>query len=75
MLIIVTWHRWVSLRIGKSIILIILLSLAVWWIIYWHIFFEYLIYFLFIKFVNFRPLIVFGDPSHFKFEIYFIILG
>ena len=65
-------HRGVSLRVGKSIVLEIL-SLVV--VVICHIFFEYSIYFILIKFVNFRPLIVFDDPIDFKIDIYFIILG
>lgn len=72
MLILKVAHRWVSLRVGKSIVLEIL-SLVV--VVICHIFLEYSIYFILIKFVNFGPLIVFYDPIDFKIERCFIILG
>lgn len=72
MLVLKVAHRWVSLRVGKSIVLEIL-SLVV--VVICHIFFECSIYFILIKFVNFGPLIVFHDPIDFKIERCFIILG
>jgi hypothetical protein len=50
-----------------------ILSLVV--VVICHIFLEYSIYFILIKFVNFGPLIVFYDPIDFKIERCFIILG